>query len=173
MGYYTIRPNKEDLNPLGEIGNRELTTWCGVKNESLGCKYITDGTIFVDKKHVDNHDLFDKLCDRKSDESIDTESVDRLINQLKNENQESVKILGQIKASRVGMGSVSAKWVAIVKYDSNKYELYDASAVDIVNKLLDNSGKIKIGPSSVLTWWKYGVPVGGVASWEFYDVEFK
>lgn len=171
MGYYTIRLKTDELDPLSEIGNREISTWRGCKNNPEHSKYVTDGTIFVDRKHVESQELFSKLKDRESDDSVSDETVNQKIESIKEEDQNNAKILGQALGSQIGMGSVKAKWIAVVKTDGGSY-VADASAVDIVQQLLDGSGTLKIGTKTeVITWWKYGVPVGGVATWDYFDVE--
>lgn len=171
MGIYPVKVNIDDLSPLSEMGNRELTTWRGVKNKSLRARHITDGTLLIDKKHVANEDLFQKLKDRKSDDTIENDRIKSLVEDLKNEKQWVGNIRGQAKSSATpGMGpSVKSHWVAVVGYRNYKHHcLADAQAVQMANKLMGESADLKVGKSNKLTWWKYGVPAAAVASWRFY-----
>lgn len=172
MGFYTIYLDKSDLEPLSEIGGRELSTWRGAKNDVESAKYITDGTIFFDRKHAEESDLFQKLVDRTDDETITEDQMENLIESLKDEDQVNAEILGQQKAAKMAMGSVKAKWIAVIEYNGD-YLLADASAVDMIDQLLGGSGTLKVGESEILTWWKYGVPVAGCATWNYYDIEIK
>lgn len=171
MSIYPVEINVDDLNPMSEMGNRELTTWRGVKNKSLRGRHITDGTLLIDKKHVADEELFEKLTDRKSDKDIDNDRIKALVSDLKDEKQWVGKIRGQKKASKLsGMGTVKSHWVAVVGYRNYKNHcLADAQAVQMANKLMGESADLKVGNMEVLTWWKYGVPAAAVATWDFFE----
>lgn len=171
MGVYEVKIDPDELNPMSEMGNRELTTWGGVKNKSLRGRHITDGTLMFDKKHVENEDLYEKLTERKSDEDVENDRIKDLVENLKEEEQWVGKIRGQSKASNLpGMGTAKSDWVAVVGYRNYKHHcLADAQAVQMAEKLFDGTAKLKVGKTDVLTWWKYGVPVAAVASWRFFE----
>lgn len=175
MSIYSVKIDVDELQPMSEMGNRELTTWRGVKNKSLRGRHITDGTLMIDKKHVVDEELFGKLTDRKSDEDVDNDRIKQLVSDLKSEEQWVGKIRGQSKASDLpGMGTVKSHWVAVVGYRNYKNHcLADAQAVQMASKLVGESADLKVGKSEVLTWWKYGVPVAAVASWRFFKPEIE
>lgn len=171
MSIYTVNIDIDDLSSMEEMGNRELTTWRGVKNKSLRGRHITDGTLLIDKKHVVDEDLFEKLKNRKSDKDIDNGRIKALVSDLKEEKQWVGKIRGQSTASNLpGMLAVKSHWVAVVGYRNYKnHVLADAQAVQMARKLMGESADLKIGDSGVLTYWKYGVPAAAVASWDFFE----
>lgn len=174
MGYYTVKVDPSEFEPLSEIGSRELTTWDGVKNKSLKARHITDGTIQIDKRHVTDEEFFETLTDRKDDkEDIRNERVKSLVEQLNNEDQVDAEVIGQRKASKLAMATVKSKWVALVKTENDKYLLVDAQALDMAIRLIGDSADLKVGPSEVITLWRYNVPAAAVATWDFYDVEVK
>ncbi len=172
MSAYAVTVDKGDLNPMSEMGNRKLTTWRGVKNKSLRERHITDGTLLIDKKHVKDEDLFAKLKDRKSDETVDNGRIKALVEDLKDEKQWVGNVRGQkTSGSTGGVGdSVKSHWVAVVGYRNYKnHALADAQAVQMANKLMGESADLKVGNKEVLTWWKYGVPAAAVATWDFFE----
>lgn len=176
MSAYAVTVDKDDLIPMSEMGNRELTTWRGVKNKSLRGRHITDGTLLIDKKHVKDEDLFDKLKDRKSDEEVDNGRIKALVEDLKDEKQWVGNVRGQkTSGSTGGVGdSVKSHWVAAVSYRNYKnHVLADAQAVQMARKLMGESADLKIGHSGILTYWKYGVPAAAVASFQFFDLEIQ
>jgi len=176
MSIYTVKIDVDDLNPMEDMGNRELTTWRGVKNKSLRGRHITDGTLMIDKKHVVDEELFEKLKDRKSDEDIDNDTIKSLVSDLKSEEQWVGKVRGQRRSSKIGgIGdSVKSRWVAVVGYRNYKnHALAHAPAVEMARKLVGASADLKVGKSENLTYWKYGVPVAVVASWKFFTPEIQ
>jgi hypothetical protein len=169
MGVYTVTYNEEDLEPMSEIGSREITTWRGVKNKSLKGRHVTDGTLLFDKKHVSGEELYEKLIDRKSDQDVENSEIKDLIQTLRDEDQEEVEILGQMKATLLAM-EVKAKRIVIVTNGSDCYA-FDATSVDMAFQLIGDSATPKIGDSGVLTFWRYGVPAAAVAGWNFFEVK--
>ena len=169
MGVYTVTYNEDDLEPLSEIGSRELTTWRGVKNKNLKGRHITDGTLLFDKKHVSGEELYEDLVDRKSEENVENEEIKELVETLQEEDQAEVEILGQVKASQIAM-DVKAKWIAVLSDGENCY-VFDATSVDMAYQLIGDSATPKIGKSGVLTFWRYGVPAAAIAGWDFFDVK--
>lgn len=166
MGY-TIKVDTDNLNPLSEMGNRELTTWRGLKNKTLRGRHVTDGGILIDKKHVENEELFDKLTKRRSDEVIENDEIKSLVDQLKNEEQWVANVRGQM-TSPSGM-QVKPKWVALVGYRNYKNHVFvDGQHIQMIEKLMGESPDMKMGRSNILTWWKYGVPVASAAGWNSY-----
>lgn len=170
MSVYPVDIHIDKLEPMSEMGNRELSTWRGVKNKSLRGRHITDGTLLIDKKHAEDEDLLEKLTDRKSDEDIDNDRIKELVSELKSEDQWVGKIRGQSKPSDLpGMGTVGSYRVAVVGYRNYKHHvLADAQAVQMASKLVGDSADLKVGKKGVLTWWKYSVPAAAVASWNFF-----
>ncbi len=170
MSVYEVNIDPSKLNPMDEMGNRQLTTWRGVKNKSLRGRHITDGTLLIDKKHVTGEELFEKLKSRKSDENIENDRIKGLVADLKDEKQWVGKIRGQLARSKSrGMGSVKSKWIAVVGYRNyDEHCLADAQAVQMARELVGRSADLKVGESEILTWWKYGVPAAAVATWNFY-----
>jgi hypothetical protein len=171
MSVYEVNVDPSELNSMDEMGNRQLTTWRGVKNKSLRGRHITDGTLLIDKKHVTGDELFEKLKDRKSDENIENDRIKNLVSDLKGEKRWVGKIRGQMTRSQSrGMGFVKSKWIAVVGYRNyDKHCLADAQAVQMARQLVGESADLKVGESQVLTWWKYGVPAAAVATWNFYS----
>lgn len=174
MSIYQLELDKSELDSLNEVGNRELTVWQGVKNKSLKSRHITDGNLLIDKKHVkSDNKLFDKLCERKSGNDIKNETVKNLIDHLKKEKQWKAKIRGQVK-NPAGFGELKIKWIAVVSYKNfQSHSLFPAMKIDMAQKMLGDSADLKIGDSEILTFWRYGVPVAAIASWDFFDVKIK
>ena len=175
MSVYEVEIDTEELNPFSEMGNRELSTWRGVKNKTLRGRHVTDGTLLVDKKHVTDEDLYEKLTERKADQDVENDRIKELIERLKNEKQWKGKVRGQMtRGQSRGMGSVGAKWIAVVSYRNYKSHcLADAQAVQMAEKLVGESADLKVGESEVLTWHKYGVPAAAVATWSFYKPQIQ
>jgi regulatory protein YycI of two-component signal transduction system YycFG len=175
MGVYEVQIDPDDLNPMSEMGNRELSTWRGLKNKSLRGRHLTDGTLLFDKKHVENEDLYQKLMERKSDKTVENNRIKELVSHLKDEKQWVGKVRGQMKRSESrGMGSVASKWIAVVGYQNYKNHcLTNAQAVQMARKLVGESADLKVGESEVLTWHKYGVPAVAIATWNFYEANVK
>ena len=171
MSIYEVEIDPDELEPMSEMGNRELTTWRGLKNKSLHGRHLRDGTLLFDKKHVQDEDLYEKLTERRSDTDVENDTVKSLVSDLKDEKQWVGNIRGQRESSKLpGMGSVKSKWVAVVGYRNYKnHVLADAQAVHMAEKLVGDSADLKVGDSEILTWWRYGVPVAAVASWNFFS----
>lgn len=170
MSVYEVNIDSSELSPMDEMGNRQLTTWRGVKNKSLRGRHITDGTLLIDKKHVSGEELFEKLKSRKSDENIENNRIKNLVADLKDEKQWVGKIRGQLARSKSrGMGSVKSKWIAVVGYRNyDEHCLADAQAIQMARELIGESADLKVGGSEILTFWKYKVPVAAVATWDFF-----
>lgn len=167
MSGYEVKVYEDKLKPMSEIGNRELSTWRGVKNKSLRGRHITDGAMLIDKKHVEGEDLFEKLTKRKSDETVENDRIKALVSDLKEEKQWVGKVRGQ--TTTIGGMMVQAKWIAVVGYRNYKRHcLADAMRIKMMEKLFDGTAEMKVGDSEILTWWKYGVPVGAVATYNHY-----
>jgi len=175
MSAYQVDIDPGELSPFSEMGNRKLSTWRGVKNKSLRGRHITDGTLLVDKKHVTGEGLYEKLTERKADETVENKRIKDLVSSLKEEKQWKGKIRGQMERSQsAGMGSVGAKWIGVVGYRNYKNHcLADAQAVQMARKLVGESADLKVGDSEILTWHKYGVPAAAVATWSFYEANVK
>lgn len=157
----------DNLNPMSEVGNRELSTWRGVHNKSLRGRHITDRGMLIDKKHVEDEKLFTKLTERKSEENIENDRVKDLVSDLKSEDQWVGKFRGQT-TSIPGM-MVKAKWIGLVGYRNYRHHcLADAMRIKMMENLFDGAAEMKVGKSDILTWWKYGVPVGAVATYNAY-----
>jgi hypothetical protein len=168
MEGYPIKFDTDDLKPLSEVGNRELTTWRGVKNKSLRGRHVTDGTMIIDKKHVEGTGFFEKLCDRKSDEKIENDRIKQVVSEVKDKEQWVGKVRGQM-SNPPGM-DVSPRWIALVGYRNYKHHcICDAMRIKMVRKLVGETPKLKVGESERLSWWKYGVPVAITASFNFYS----
>lgn len=168
MAGIEVKVDKDSLNPISEIGNRELSTWRGVKNKSLRGRHITDSGMLIDKKHVENEGFFEKLKNRKSDETIENDRIKELVDDLKSENQWVGKVRGQ--STSFGGMMVEAKWTAVVGYRNYKCHCFaDAMRIKMAEKLFGGTAEMKVGKSEVLTWWKYGVPVCAVATYQDYN----
>jgi len=167
-----VSVDTSNLDPLSKMGNRELSTWRGVKNKSLRARHITDGSILIDKKHVENQELFNKLKERKSDKTIENDEIKLLVSDLKSEKQWVANIRGQT-TSIPGM-QVNGKWIALVGFRNYKHHrFFNGQHIHIANQLVEGSVDLKIGKEGILTWWKYGVPIIAVASYNAYKPNVK
>lgn len=175
MSVYTVKFDSDYLNPMSEMTNRSIRRWRGMKNKTLNARHITDGTIMIDKKHVKNDELFGELTDRRDDEDIDNDEVKDLVSHLKKEDQWVGKVRGQAEREEFpGMGDLRPTWVAVVGYRNYRNHcLADGQAIQTMTRLFGESPDLKVGKSEILTWWKYGVPIGAVATWDFFGTDIK
>jgi len=174
MSVYTIEISKSDLSPLSEMTDREIRTWRGLKSDPDD-RYVTDGTILVDKEHVEDHDLLDEFMKRESDDSVSSETIDAHLGNLRTEKRWVGDARGQVTRPP-GMGSsdgVDSTWVAVISYRNyQEHCMADALSLRMTRDLVGNKGTFKVSKSrETLSWWYEGNPIATVATFDFFGVE--
>lgn len=174
MSVYTIEISKSDFSPLSEMTNREIRTWRGLKSES-DARYVTDGTILVDRDEVEDQDLLDEFLKREDeDTTIPTSTTEDFLGKLRTSKRWVGDVRGQVTRP-AGMGSpdgVDATWIAVVAYRNyQEYCIADALALRMTRDLIGNKGQFKVSKhGETLSWWKDGNPIAAVATFDFFGI---
>lgn len=173
MSVYTIEVSKSDLSSLSEMTNREIRTWRGLKTDP-DYRYVSDSTIFVDRKHVEDEDLLEEFVKREDEESIGEETIEDFLGGLRTNKRWVGDVRGQTTRP-AGMGSpdgVDSTWIAVVSYRNyQEHCMADALSLRMTRDLIGNKGEFKVSDyGETLSWWYEGNPIAAVASFAFFGV---
>lgn len=164
--------DSSDCEDFDTLTDRVYTTWQGRKNGSMRSKYITDGSMLINKKRVSETDLFDELCDRiDENEKADNDSIRSLMGKMDREKKYVAVLRGHVETP-YEMANVNAVNVAAVSYRNYKeHVLVDAHAMQLVERIIVRGCDMVVGKNTrILQWRKKDTLIAALASWRKIDL---
>lgn len=165
--------NLKECQDLDNITERIFTTWQGVRNETLNQRYVTDGSIIVDKKKVKDQELFDELCERKNngpENMVELDDIRSLWKDLKKEKDWVAFTRGHV-ARPLAMANVKPSRILIVAYNNYQHHgLTDAHKFNLIKMIMGDDLDLRVGTSGNVKFYRGKELVAALALWSKINV---
>jgi hypothetical protein len=169
MGWYSFKTNPLPFRPLSELRRDATRAWRGLR---AGRRYVTDGTVLVDREKVEAESLFSGITSDEADAHVSPSEIEELLSTIERANRSSARLLGQRRRADMGvLQSVDPIAVALAAGEERSH-LLNAYAVQLAEELVGGA-ELEAGAPGVLVWRKRGEFAAAVATLSSFEPVLK
>jgi len=174
MGWYSFKTNPLPFRPLSELRQVPSRGWRGLRS---GGRYVTNGTVLVDREKVEAESLLSGITSDEADADVFPSEIEDLLSALEEAEHTPATIAGQRRRSKIGvLQAAGPTAVAFAIEDGanqgERARLLDAHAVGLAEELVGEA-ELEAGPPGVLVWRKSGEFAAAVATLSSFEPVLK
>ncbi|MCS4054098.1 hypothetical protein [Salinibacter ruber] len=176
MGWYSFKTDPLPFRPLSGLRQVPSRGWRGLRGDG---RYVTDGTVLVDREKVEAESLLSEVTGDEADADVSPSEIEDLLSAAEEAEHAPATIAGQRRRSKIGVlqaAGPTAVAFAIeggatqggVTQGGARARLLDAHAAGLAEELVGGA-ELEAGAPGVLVWRKGGefaVAVATLSSFE-------
>ncbi|MCS4201455.1 hypothetical protein [Salinibacter ruber] len=170
MGWYSFKTDPLPFRPLSELRQVPSRGWRGLRG---GGRYVTDGTVLVDREKVEAESLLSEVTVDEADADVSPSEIEDLLSALEEAEHAPATIARRRRRSKIGVLQAAGPTAVAFAIEGGakqgeRARLLDAHAARLAEELVGGA-ELEAGPPGVLVWRKGGEFAAAVATLSSFE----